>query len=41
VTLEEQVVAIMAPLADTEVGSATATFYPNQLDMTTLGYTQV
>ena len=41
VTLEEQVVAIMAPLADTEVGSATATFHPNQLDMTTLGFTQV
>ena len=41
VTLEEQVVAIMAPLGDAEVGSATATFYPNQLDMTTLGYTQV
>ena len=41
VTLEEQVVAIMAPLADPEVGSATATFHPNQLDMTTLGYTQV
>ena len=41
VTLEEQVVAIMAPLAETEVGSATATFYPSQLDMTTLGYTQV
>ena len=41
VTLEEQVVAIMAPLADTEVGSATATFHPSQLDVTSLGYTPV
>ena len=41
VTLEEQIVALRAPLADTEVGSATATFRPNQLDATTLGYTQI
>ena len=41
VTLEEQIVALRAPLADTEVGSATATFHPNQLDATTLGYTPI
>jgi hypothetical protein len=41
VTLEEQIVALRAPLADTEVGSATASFHPNQLDQTSLGYTQV
>ena len=41
VTLEEQVVALRAPLADTEIGSATASFYPNQMDLTSLGYTQV
>jgi hypothetical protein len=41
VTLEEQMVALRAPLADTEVGSATASFHPNQLDQTSLGYTQV
>jgi hypothetical protein len=41
VTLEEQMVALRAPLADTKVGSATASFHPNQLDQTSLGYTQV
>lgn len=41
VTLEEQMVALRAPLADTEVGCATSSFHPNQLDQTTLGYTQV
>ena len=41
VTLEEQIVALRAPLADTKVGSATTTFHPNQLDATTLGYTQI
>jgi hypothetical protein len=41
VTLEEQVVALRAPLADTEIGSATASFNPNQLDVTTLGYDRV
>jgi hypothetical protein len=41
VTLEEQIVALRAPLADTEVGSATASFHPNQLDQTSLGYTHV
>jgi hypothetical protein len=41
VTLEEQIVALRAPLADTEVGSATASFYPNQLDQTSLGYAPV
>ena len=41
VTLEEQIVALRAPLADTDVGSATSTFHPNQLDATTLGYTQI
>ena len=41
VTLEEQMVALRAPLADTEVGSATASFRPNQLDQTSLGYTPV
>jgi hypothetical protein len=41
VTLEEQMVALRAPLADTEVGSATASFCPNQLDQTSLGYTPV
>jgi hypothetical protein len=40
VTLEEQMVALRAPLADTQVGSATS-FHPNQLDQTSLGYTQV
>lgn len=41
VTLEEQVVALRAPLADTEIGSATASFNPNHMDVTSLGYTQV
>jgi hypothetical protein len=41
VTLEEQMVAIRAPLADTQVGSATASFRPSALDQTTLGYTAV
>jgi hypothetical protein len=41
VTLEEQMVAIRAPLADTAVGSATSSFHPNQLDQTSLGYTRV
>ena len=41
VTLEEQMVALRAPLADTEVGSATASFRPNALDQTSLSYTQV
>lgn len=53
VTLEEQIVAVMAPLADTEVGSATASFRPNSRDLmqqqrhasrqhqTSLGYTPV
>lgn len=41
VTLEEQMVAIRAPLADTQVGSATSSFRPNQLDQTTLGYTPI
>jgi hypothetical protein len=41
VTLEEQMVALRAPLADTKVGSATASFHPNQLDQTSLGYTKV
>ena len=41
VTLEEQVVALRAPLADTEIGSATASFNPNQMDVTSLGYTQI
>ena len=41
VTLEEQMVALRAPLADTEVGSATASFHPNQRDQTSLWYTQV
>jgi len=41
VTLEEQMVALRAPLADTQVGSATASFRPNQLDQTSLGYTAV
>ena len=41
VTLEEQIVALRAPLADTEVGSATASFQPNQLDQTSLGYAQI
>jgi len=41
VTLEEQIVALRAPLADTEIGSATASFYPNQLDQTSLGYAPV
>lgn len=41
VTLEEQMVALRAPLADTAVGSGTASFHPNQLDQTSLGYTRV
>ena len=41
VTLEEQIVALRAPLADTEVGSATASFHPNQLDQTSFGYAQI
>lgn len=41
VTLEEQMVALRAPLADTQTGSATSSFHPNQLDQTSLGYTQV
>ena len=41
VTLEEQMVALRAPLADTQLGSATVSFLPNQLDQTSLGYTQV
>lgn len=41
VTLEEQVVAKMAPLADPNVGSATSTFQPNPLDATALGYTPI
>jgi len=41
VTLEEQMVALRAPLADAQVGSATSSFHPNQLDQTSLGYTQV
>jgi hypothetical protein len=41
VTLEEQIVAERAPLADTEIGSATASFHPNQLDQTSLGYAQI
>lgn len=41
VTLEEQMVALRAPLADTTVGSATASFHPNQLDQTSLGYTTI
>jgi hypothetical protein len=41
VTLEEQMVALRAPLADTAVGSATSSFHPNQLDQTSLGYTPV
>jgi hypothetical protein len=41
VTLEEQVVALRAPLADPEIGSATASFYPNQRDVTSLGYASV
>ena len=41
VTLEEQMVALRAPLADNTVGSATASFHPNQLDQTSLGYTRV
>ena len=41
VTLEEQVVALRAPLSDTEIGSATASFNPNQMDVTSLGYAQV
>ena len=41
VTLEEQMVALRAPLADTQVGSATSSFHPNQMDQTSLGYTQV
>jgi len=41
VTLEEQMVAIRAPLADTQVGSATASFRPSALDQTTLGYTAI
>jgi hypothetical protein len=41
VTLEEQMVALRAPLTDTAVGSATAAFHPNQMDQTSLGYTHV
>ena len=41
VTLEEQIVALRAPLADTEVGSATSFFHPNHLDQTSLGYAHV
>jgi len=41
VTLEEQMVALRAPLADAAVGSATSSFHPNHLDQTSLGYTQV
>jgi hypothetical protein len=41
VTLEEQMVALRAPLADTQLGSATVSFLPNQLDQTSLGYTRV
>lgn len=41
VTLEEQIVALRAPLSDTEVGSATSFFHPNQLDQTSLGYAHV
>ena len=41
VTLEEEMVAIRAPLADTQVGSATSSFHPNQMDQTSLGYTQI
>ena len=41
VTLEEQIVALRAPLADAEVGSATASFNPNQLDQTSLGYEHI
>ena len=41
VTLEEQMVALRAPLADTQVGSGTSSFHPNQMDQTSLGYTQV
>ena len=41
ITLEEQMVALRAPLADTQVGSGTSSFHPNQMDQTSLGYTQV
>jgi hypothetical protein len=41
VTLEEQMVALRAPLSDTAVGSATAAFHPNQMDQTSLGYTNL
>jgi hypothetical protein len=41
VTLEEQMVALRAPLADTQLGSATVSFLPNPLDQTSLGYTRV
>jgi hypothetical protein len=41
VTLEEQMVALRAPLADTQLGSATVSFLPNSLDQTSLGYTGV
>jgi len=41
VTLEEQMVALRALLADTQLGSATVSFLPNQLDQTSLGYTRV
>jgi hypothetical protein len=41
VTLEEQMVSLRAPLADAAVGSGTASFHPNQIDQTSLGYTQV
>lgn len=41
VTLEEQMVALRAPLADTEIGSATSSFHPNQMEQTSLGYTPI
>ena len=41
VTLEEQMVALRAPLADSSVGSATSSFDPNHLDQTSLGYMMV
>lgn len=41
VTLEEQMVALRAPLADTQVGCATSSFHPNQMEQTSLGYTPI
>lgn len=41
VTLEEQMVALRAPLADTQTGSATSSFHPNQMEQTSLGYAHV